>query len=143
MTATRSCIFILASLLVVSLAPAAAQELSKEHSNAQDAGRKYTEMFYASDLKALHDMFTDDMKAAMSFDAFVEVRRQLGLQLGDQQETLGEKVTVQDAYVVYTRRANFEKYPGVIEVRWVLSGDHKIAGVFMSPEAPAPTQKQP
>ena len=48
--------------------------------------------------------------------------------------TFDERVEKKDDYLVYVRRARFQKFPGVIEVQWVLTASKGIAGVFFSPE---------
>jgi len=101
---------------------------------AQETAAKYTEQFYAGQLSALHGKFTTAMKESMNLEAFQTARSQFDQQLGTQTELLDERIEEKDEYLIYVRRARFEKYPGVIEVQWLLTDDKSIAGFFLSPE---------
>lgn len=98
----------------------------------QKKGREYTTLFYDEQLETLHGFFTDDMKSSMTLAELTEIRKGLKAKLGAETELLGETTTAQDDYVVYTRRAKFEKFDGVIEVRWALRADHSIGALFVS-----------
>ena len=101
---------------------------------ARELGRAYTQQFYDKKLEPLRAKFSTEMAEAMSLEQFTEVRAQLDAQLGPETEMLEDGVETKDDYLVYERRAKFEKYPGVIVVRWVLKEGGAIAGVFLTPE---------
>lgn len=125
--------FAMATICSTTLAaePASAE---KTHAAAQEQARQYAEQFYLKKLAPLHERFTADMKAAMNFEAFSKTRDQIDIQLGSETEVLGERVEPKDDYLIYVRRSRFSKFPGVIEVRWVLNQELKIAGLFFTPE---------
>lgn len=105
-------------------------------------GREYTKLFYAADLQSIHEKFTDELKAAMSFDELQEIRRMVGLQLGEETELVSEDVEARDEYLVYTRRARFAKYAGEVESQWVLRAGG-IAGLQFRPAESAGDSAQP
>jgi len=122
------------SLTAAGVQAAEPKTLTEAQAAVQEMGRKYTEQFYLGQLAMLHSKFSSDMKSSMDLETFQKVRSQLEIQLGDEVELYGERVEKKDDYLVYVRRARFEKFPGVIEVRWILNDEDAIAGVFFSPE---------
>ncbi len=133
---TRRFAILMLGLALLAL-PAIAQDQAKTDETKIDAemqkkGREYTTLFYEEQLETLHGFFTDDMKSSMTLAELTEIRKGLKAKLGAETELLGEATVARDDYVLYTRRAKFEKFDGVIEVRWALRADHSIGALFVS-----------
>lgn len=127
---TRIAIVFVAALL--GLVSAQTQGAAPDLEAAKQAAREYVSLFYAADLKPIHEKFTDEMKATMPFADLQEMRRLVGLQFGDESELLDEQIDAQDGYVTYVRRARFTKFKGDVESQWVLR-EGGIAGVQFRP----------
>ena len=114
--------------------PTQERDLSAREEAGLDSGRMYCKLFYDGSLRPLHEKFSDEMREQMSYADFTSLRRQVKLQLGDETELLDESMLEKGDYVVYTRRARFDKSADVVEMRWVLRDRGVIAGVFVAPE---------
>jgi hypothetical protein len=120
------------AIALMGLAPSPAAEGAPDPEAVKATAREYVKLFYAADLQPVHDKFTDEMKGTMPFEDLQEMRRTVGLQLGDESELLDERIESRDGYVTYVRRARFTKYKGEVESQWVLR-DGRIAGVQFRP----------
>ena len=104
----------------------------QEAAVVREIARKYVWQFFAADLEALHGNFTDDLKETMDLEALRNMRWTVEDKLGKEVEVLDEIVEARQSYVLYVRRAKFEKYAGAMDGRWVLR-DGKIAGLEFRP----------
>ena len=104
----------------------------QEAAVVREIARNYVRQFYVADLEALHRNFTDELKETMDLEALRTMRWTVEDQLGEEVEVVEEIVEARQTYVLYMRRAKFEKYSGVMEGRWVLRGG-KIAGLEFRP----------
>jgi murein DD-endopeptidase MepM/ murein hydrolase activator NlpD len=106
-----------------------------------ERGRSLAESFYASELDAVWNAFTPQMKDvfgdAASFRAF---RRQIADELGAETAVVSETVVAEQSYRTYVRTASFEKVEPAVAWRWTLDDAGRVAGLRYGPGEPAPSE---
>jgi len=98
--------------------------------------RRYTQMFYAGELKQLREKFSAEMKEEFPPGRLEEMRDQVRLNLGEETEIVGEDSQARDDYRGFARWARFSKHDGVVEIQWVLREDDTIAGFLIREAQP-------
>ena len=132
--------FIASMLSVMTVTSALAQydmssDEKKEADQVRKTAREFVHLFYSNDLETLHGYFTDELQQTLSLDALRGMRRQVAEKLGNETAMVDEIVEARASYVLYVRRATYEKYTGNMDGRWVLR-DGKIAGLEFKPAKP-------
>ncbi len=107
---------------------------------AMTSGRELTTAFYRGELADVHQRFSAEMKQQIPLEDLQGFLKQVGEQMGVEQEVLDERVEDRGEYRVYARRARFEKFPEEVVVLWAFRPDGEVGGFFIRPaEPPAPS----
>lgn len=107
-----------------------------------ELGRRYTAWFFADSLDLLWPKFSAELGAQMGGEAGLRAfRNQVAMQIGPEQRVVDERVARVAGNDVYVRYAEFEKYPGVIEVVWGIGAGGVVDGFLIRPrQEPAPSR---
>ena len=112
----------------VTATASAAQEGTESEGIEMVVGRQYTTAFFQGKLDELYARFTPGFKDQMSMEQFRNALRTVGIDLGVEQDLMGERVQFGEEYKAYIRLVEFSKDPGPFEVVWLLREDQSIAG---------------
>jgi hypothetical protein len=96
--------------------------------------REILDQFYRGELKEVYARFSDGFMKEMSQENLTAVRKDISDKLGLEIMVLTEKMEQIDAYDVYVRRARFEKFDQVIEVRINFLSDNSIGALVFAQE---------
>jgi hypothetical protein len=103
--------------------------------------RELTGQFYRGELAKLHKRFSTEMKATLTLERLTELRAKVEKDYGKEVEVLGEDWQYRGNYRGFVRWARFDRYPGPIEVIWMLhKDDDQVAGLFVQPAQNQPKQ---
>ncbi len=119
-----------------------AESLAQAKAGLEEIARSYVEILFGDDLSALAGFHDAAMKAQMTVPQMEQIRAGLTAQLGGV-ATLGEP-WVEDSGLGYHRlRVPVEFEKDTIDVRVVIDGDMKVAGLFFVPRVERPSGDQP
>ena len=110
--------------------------------SATQLGQEATRMFYAGELDALYARFTDQMRAALSPDAWKGAHQQITGGLSSEAEVVGESEQEVVGAMIYKRRVRFANVPDkVFELTWAFDKQGRIAGFnVQEPAQAAPSE---
>jgi hypothetical protein len=97
-----------------------------------------TQQFYDDDLETLYASFTDEMKTEWPLQKLRAFRSKILTDHGDEVEVIASTKEEKEGYRAYKRAARFSKQESLVEVAWVLDGDDRVAGLFVTPERTDP-----
>ncbi len=122
-------------LLIVGViaTTSAAQEGTESEGIDMVMGRQYTKAFFQGKLDEVYARFTPGFKDRKSMVQFRSDLRTVGIDLGVEQDLMGERVQFGEEYNAYIRLVKFSKKPGPFEVVWLLREDQSIAGFRITP----------
>lgn len=96
---------------------------------------EYTRLFYDGELGRLYAHFSDEARAALPLEQLAALRERMVAQYGREVRILREDAQTRGEYDGFVRWARFDRYDGVIELQWILSGDDTVAAFFIRPVA--------
>jgi hypothetical protein len=113
-------------------APSTAQEKTDP---TIEAGRQFTQWFFAGEDEKLWEKFGPAMKQGMGGSAanLAGFRAQVEAQLGTEVEVTEETTTEAQGYKVYLRTSKYSKYAQPILTQWAIAADGTIGGFFIRP----------
>lgn len=107
------------------------------------AGRELSQLFLDGKTDVLWPRMTKPMQAALkSPEALAAFRKQVGSQLGTEDEVLSEKADTAAGARIYLRRARWSSAAAAVTMQWALDSDGNVAGFYIRPEQaaePAPS----
>lgn len=107
------------------------------------AGRELSQLFLDGKTDVLWPRMTKPMQAALkSPEALAAFRKQVGSQLGTEDEVLSEKTDTAPGARLYLRRARWSNTAVAVTMQWALDSDGNVAGFYIRPEQaaqPAPS----
>lgn len=112
---------------------AAAAETEQELPPEIERGREYVRQFYRGELEDLHGRFTPAFAQQVSLEAFTEMRRTAGIQLGPELTVLDERLGTVGESTLYVRKARFERFDGEVEVVIQLDPEGAVMGFLLRP----------
>ena len=122
---------------ILSLRAASAQDVTANPTSLL-WGRQFTEWFYFAETDSLFSRMAESQKESQTPANLLEFLGIVQQQGGIEEDILSEEVKPDSAVAGgyrYLRRVKFSNLPDmVIQVVWVLSPEHKIAGFNMQPE---------
>lgn len=118
---------ILAALCVTSACAAPKQD-------AREQGRTYTQWFYQRNFEPLWARFSPEMKRTFpSPESLASFAGRTVNELGSEQGSPLEQLTVEDSLTVYSRQATFERSGHPMLLQWTLTHDGMVTGFLLRP----------
>jgi hypothetical protein len=122
-----------AAILVVLCLPSACAAPKQD---ARQQGRIYTEWFYQRDFEPLWARFSPEMKRTFpSPESLASFAGRTVNELGREQGSPLELLTVEDTVSVYSRQANFERSGHPMLLQWTLTREGMVTGFLLRPAA--------
>lgn len=121
-------------LAVAMAALACASPADRPDQKFIEEGRTYTAWLYGSEYNKLWDRFSPEMK--QTFGSVADLASFAGRalkHLGTEQGKVDEEVNDAAPFLVYTRRASFDKARHQMLIEWSLAKDGAVTGLVVRP----------